>query len=95
MSKLLPKNKSKNTALDNEFKVAFNKITALKKAVTPDVMLRFYAYYKQANYGNNFSYNNNLDIRSAFKFNAWMQLKDMSAEQAKREYIKLANTIIT
>lgn len=65
----------------------------LKQAVAPDVMLKFYAYNKQANFGNKFSVNSELDVRSAFKFNAWMQLNGMSAEEAKKEYIKLAKTI--
>lgn len=80
--------------LDDEFEVAFNKISELKKAVTPDVMLRFYAYFKQANFGNKFAANNGLDVRSAFKFNAWVQLNGMSAEDAKKEYIALANKIL-
>ena len=82
------------TDLDIQFKEAFNKISKLKKALAPDIMLKFYAFYKQANFGNNFSYDSSQDIRNAFKFNAWMQLNGMSAEDAKKEYIKLANTII-
>ena len=83
-----------NTDLDIEFKEAFKKISKLKKGVAPDIMLLFYAYYKQANFGNKFSFNSGLNVRSAFKFNAWMQLNGMSAEVAKKEYIKLANTIL-
>lgn len=90
MSKLLQKNSKE---LDKEYKAAFNKISKLKTAVAPDVMLKFYAYYKQINFGNKFSFNDDLDVRSAFKFNAWVQLNGMSAEQAKKEYIELANTI--
>ncbi|NCT09989.1 MAG: acyl-CoA-binding protein [Flavobacteriia bacterium] len=81
--------------LDTQFQEAFEKISKLKKAVAPDVMLKFYAYYKQANFGNNFSCNCNLDLRNGFKFNAWMQLKGMSSEEAKEEYVKLANIILT
>ena len=80
--------------LDIEFKKAFEKISALKKGVAPDVMLKFYAFYKQANYGNKFSANNGLNVRSAFKFNAWMQLNGMSSDEAKKEYIALAKTIL-
>ena len=90
MSKLSQENK---TDLDKEYKAAFDKISMLKQAVAPDVMLKFYAYNKQANFGNKFSVNSELDVRSAFKFNAWMQLNGMSAEEAKKEYIKLAKTI--
>ncbi|PQJ82452.1 acyl-CoA-binding protein [Polaribacter glomeratus] len=87
MSKLSQKNKSD---LDIEYKAAFDKISKLKEAVAPDIMLKFYAYYKQANFGNKFSFNSGIDVRSAFKFNAWVQLNGMSAEKAKKEYIKLA-----
>ncbi len=80
--------------LDKEFKIAFNKISALEKVVAPDILLKFYAYYKQANYGNKFSFNSGQDVISAFKFNAWMQLNGMTEEEAKKEYIKLANSII-
>ncbi|MDD7914629.1 acyl-CoA-binding protein [Polaribacter ponticola] len=90
MSKLSQEN---STQLDKEYKAAFDRISKLKKAVAPDVMLKFYAYYKQANFGNKFSFNSGSDVRSAFKFNAWMQLNGMSAEQAKKEYIELAKTI--
>lgn len=80
--------------LDKEFKDAFEKISALKEGVAPDTMLKFYAFYKQANFGNNFSFGSDLNVRSAFKFNAWMQLNGMSVEEAKKEYIKLAKTIL-
>lgn len=90
MSKLSQKN---NIDLDQEYKAAFSKVSKLKKAVAPDVMLKFYAYYKQANFGNKFSFDSGLDVRSAFKFNAWKQLNGMTAEEAKKEYIELAKTI--
>lgn len=94
MSKLLQKNKSQSQQLDKEFQTAFDRISELKEAVAPDVMLKFYAYYKQANFGNNFSFNTKNDVRSAFKFNAWMQLRGMSPEEAKKEYILLAEQIL-
>ncbi|MDP5106275.1 acyl-CoA-binding protein [uncultured Polaribacter sp.] len=87
MSKLSQQNKKD---LDKEYQAAFDKISKLKEAVAPDIMLKFYAYYKQANFGNKFSSNSAIDTRSAFKFNAWMQLNGMPAEEAKREYIELA-----
>lgn len=57
-------------------------------------MLQLYAYHKQANFGNNSSFNSGLDVRSGFKFNAWMQLKGMSSDEAKEKYIELANEIL-
>ena len=94
MSKLSQKNNNLPNDLDEKFEIAFKKISELKKGVAPDIMLKFYAYYKQANFGNNFSFNSGINVRSAFKFNAWMQLNGMSPEDAKKEYIKLANKIL-
>lgn len=94
MSKLSQKNKVTSSQLDVDFKIAFDKISALKKAIAPDVMLKLYAFYKQATFGNNFTFNSSLDVRSAFKFNAWMQLRGMSSEEAKKEYVLLANSIL-
>ncbi|MBU3012926.1 acyl-CoA-binding protein [Polaribacter vadi] len=94
MSKLSQKNRNNSDDLDEKFKTAFKKISELKEAVAPDNMLKLYAYYKQANFGNKFSNNNELDVRNAFKFNAWMQLNGMSVKEAKQEYITLANIIL-
>jgi acyl-CoA-binding protein len=81
--------------LDKEFNDAFNGISILREAtITPDIMLKFYAYNKQANFGNQCSLNSESDVRNAFKFNAWEQLKGMSSKEAKEEYIKLANTVL-
>ena len=80
--------------LDKEFNEAFIRISKLRKAIAPDIMLKFYAYNKQANFGNKFSFNSGSNVRSAFKFNAWMQLNGMSSEEAKNEYIKLAESVL-
>ncbi|MFK8059015.1 MAG: acyl-CoA-binding protein [Polaribacter sp.] len=80
--------------LDKMFNTTFDKISKLKKAIAPDIMLKLYAFYKQASFGNHFSFNPEPNVRSAFKLNAWMQLNGMSTEQAKREYIELANKIL-
>jgi len=94
VSRLLQRNKTKAELLDEDFQIAFERISALRQALAPDVMLRLYAFYKQATFGNNFSFNSQTDVRSAFKFNAWVQLRGMSPEQAKKEYILLANEIL-
>ena len=91
VSRLSQENK---TDLDKEYKAAFDKISMLKQAVAPDVMLKFYAYNKQANFGNKFSFNSELNVRSAFKLNAWMQLNGMKSDVAKKEYINLAKTVL-
>ena len=80
--------------LDIQFKKAYVKASCLKEKLPPDVMLKLYAYYKQAVKGDQFTFNNNQDLRNAFKFNAWIQLQGMNESQAKQEYIKLVNSII-
>jgi diazepam-binding inhibitor (GABA receptor modulating acyl-CoA-binding protein) len=80
--------------LDSAFREAFNEISKLKEAVAPDIMLKLYAYNKQANFGSNFPYYDELDVRNGFKINAWMQLKNMSSNLAKKEYIKLAKSLL-
>jgi len=57
-------------------------------------MLKLYAYYKQALAGDNFPYDGKVDVRDAFKFNAWTQLNGMSQEEAKKQYIKLVKSIL-
>lgn len=80
--------------LDLKFKEAYQKASELEEKLPPDVMLRLYAYYKQAVKGDRFTFNDNSDLRNAFKFNAWMQLRGMNEREAKKEYIKLVNSII-
>ena len=80
--------------LDKEFQEAFQSLSAMKESVAPDVMLKLYAYYKQATSGDIFSINGESDVRNAFKFNAWTQLNGMSEDQAKREYINLARQVL-
>ncbi|WP_428742373.1 acyl-CoA-binding protein [Tenacibaculum sp.] len=80
--------------LDLMFQEAFKIASDLEEKLPPDVMLRLYAYYKQAVKGDRFTFNDNSDLRNAFKFNAWMQLRGMGVKEAKKEYIKLVNSII-
>ncbi|CAM1349398.1 acyl-CoA-binding protein [Tenacibaculum crassostreae] len=80
--------------LDLRFKEAYLKASEMEEKLPPDVMLRLYAYYKQAVKGDRFTFNDNSDLRNAFKFNAWMQLRGMEEKEAKKEYINLVNSII-
>lgn len=81
--------------LDVLFEDAVSRISKTQKKIAPDLLLRLYAYYKQATKGDNFSFNNEeYNLKSAFKFNAWMQLKGMDAKEAKENYIKLVNSIL-
>ncbi len=85
-----------NNQLDKDFTEAYNKISNEAKNLAPDVMLRIYAYYKQAT--NGLSHHDfdemSTDLKKAFKFNAWQQINHLSADAAKKEYIKLAKSIL-
>jgi len=64
-------------------------------ALPPDVMLRIYAYYKQATHGTvGFRPINNSDLRNAFKTNAWMQISHLTPEEAKERYIETINSLL-
>jgi len=80
--------------LDTKFTKAFSQLSDLEESLAPDIMLKLYAYYKQAVSGDTFSYDGETDVRDAFKFNAWTQLNGMSQDDAKKEYIKLANSVL-
>jgi len=73
-----------STNLDAKFTKAFNQISELEETLAPDIMLKLYAFYKQAVAGDTFSYDGEIDVRDAFKFNAWTQLNGMSQEDAKK-----------
>jgi acyl-CoA-binding protein len=85
------------TSLDIQFKDAYKAISELSQdQFAPDIMLKLYAFYKQATYGDNnpeYIETNEIDLRNGFKLNAWIQLRGMSIENAKKEYIKIANNI--
>ena len=77
-----------NIAFENAYEVASK--TDIK--LPPDVMLQFYAYYKQATKGNNYEApSGEVQLRNAFKLNAWFQLNHLSENEAKVEYINLVN----
>lgn len=81
-----------NKKLDDDFKKAYEISSKTTKKLPPDIMLMLYAYYKQATKGNNFEQSNDQEqLRSAFKLNAWIQLGHLNEEDAKKGYIKLVN----
>tara|TARA_R110001632_G_scaffold10505_6_gene38824 strand:- start:8440 stop:8706 length:267 start_codon:yes stop_codon:yes gene_type:complete len=80
--------------LDIKFTKAFTQLSELEEVLAPDIMLKLYAYYKQSVSGDTFSYDGQIDVRDAFKFNAWTQLNGMSQDDAKKQYIKLAKSIL-
>ena len=87
----------KERTLDIEFKQAYQTISGLSQdQFAPDIMLKLYAYYKQATYGDHnpdYTEHNETDLRNSFKLNAWVQLKGMSIKTAKSAYINIVNTL--
>ena len=76
--------------LNTKFEEAVELALSTEEKLPPDIMLQFYAYYKQATKGSNYGgHSANDDLRNAFKLNAWFQLNHLSEEKAKKEYIKL------
>ena len=81
--------------LDIEFEEAYEKASNMTEALPQDVMLRIYAFYKQATVGTiHANRMGSVDLRDAFKTNAWMQISHLSANEAKELYIETINSII-
>jgi len=78
--------------LHTTFWDAFKRVSETKQEFPPDILLRFYALYKQATQENTFSHQEGEhELVSAFKINALLQVKAMTSDEAKRAYIEEAN----
>ena len=78
------------------FEKAFDDAYKIPQDTVPqDVQLVLYGLYKQSTSGSStYSYNQNpQDLRNAFKLNAWMQVQELSEDDAKLEYIKIINEL--
>ncbi|MDO1499832.1 acyl-CoA-binding protein [Winogradskyella maritima] len=76
--------------LDKEFDIAVERVNKYTEPFPADFLLRLYAYYKKAT--NNYERpGSSKPIINAFKTNALFQVKDISEDEAKREYIDLVN----
>ncbi len=81
--------------LDIKFKKAYKIASETTIKLPPDIMLQFYAYYKQATKGNDYAQSNNdSELRDAFKLNAWIQLSHLNEDDAKKHYIELVNKFL-
>lgn len=82
--------------VDKAFDKAYEKACNTSERFPPDLMLKLYAYYKQATeHTGAYIPSGNSDIKNAFKLNALLQVKGISALEAKQEYIKLVNENIS
>ena len=76
--------------LDRKFKKAFNVASAMTEKLPPDVMLRFYSYYKHATHKDSPIIPSGTDmVRNAFKLNAYFQITNITADEAKQKYIEM------
>lgn len=81
--------------LELKFQKAYKKASTTTQKLPPDIMLMFYAYYKQATEAAGiYTPTGDLDVRNAFKLNALLQVKGLSVKQAKIKYIELVNQFI-
>jgi len=81
--------------IEEEFLKAYEKASSTSKKFPPDIMLMFYAYYKQATEtGGIYTPSGEFDVRSAFKLNALLQVKGLSVPEAKVKYIELVKKYI-
>ena len=78
--------------LDTEFNNAYEFACNTSIKLPQDVMLIFYAHFKQATKGNKYEQpSGNIQLRNSFKLNAWFQLSHLTENEAKKEYIRLVN----
>ena len=82
--------------LDTRFNRAVEVAANMTQAELPqDVQLRLYAFYKQATSTTpSTNYSTNADLRNAFKTNAWMQVRHISPDDAKEQYIDIINSLV-
>lgn len=82
--------------IDIKFQEAYEKANSTGQKFPPDIMLQFYAYYKQATEQEGvYMPSGDGGVRNAFKLNALLQIKGMSTREAKEKYIELVNKYIT
>lgn len=80
--------------IDELFKEALFKATEIIYPLPDDIRLRLYAYYKQATQEPiNTTSAHEHELINAFKMNAWMQVRQMSVDDAKMEYVKLIDEL--
>lgn len=81
--------------IELEFQQAYEKASRTSQKFPQDIMLMFYAYYKQATETSGiYTPSGELDVRSAFKLNALLQVKGLSVMEAKVKYIELVRKYI-
>lgn len=81
-----------DSSLEKRFLKAVKIANETNIKLPSDIMLQFYAYYKQATIGKEYfapSSSAEGQVRNSFKLNAWTQLSHLTKVEAKLHYIKL------
>lgn len=77
-----------NEKVHNNFKKSVAIVNSYTNPLPADILLKLYAYYKIANHNHNHP-GSTTPLINAFKANALIQAKNISREQAMKEYILL------
>lgn len=85
-------------SLDQEFEKYFELASEIPQSEVPqDIQLILYGLYKHATSDLlDFKKNHDIqrDIISAFKLNAWIQVKNLTIDEAKQRYIETVSKLI-
>lgn len=82
--------------LDTLFEEAFENAQLIpQESVPQNIQLVLYGLYKQATSGKSSIHAQNpQDLINAFKLNAWMQVKHLTIDEAKQNYIDIINKLM-
>jgi len=82
------------TKLEDRFNAAVEDVFQLSTRPDDDVLLKLYAYYKQATVGNvRGARPGFLDFRGRAKHDAWAECKGMSDAEAMKAYVALVDKL--
>ncbi|MCU0357910.1 MAG: acyl-CoA-binding protein [Cyclobacteriaceae bacterium] len=80
--------------LQQQFDAAVNRSKELTRRPTNEELLSLYALYKQATEGDVTGERpGGFDFKAIAKYDAWMELRGKSREQAMEDYIELMNKL--
>ena len=80
--------------LEEEFNNAVERTKLLSQRPSNDILLKFYALFKQATVGDIQSEKPvGFDFKAMAKYNAWETQKGKSAEACMQEYIDMVNSL--
>ena len=81
--------------LDEQFEAAAAKSKEMTRRPTNEELLKLYALYKQGSEGDvSGERPGGFDFKAIAKFDAWEELKGMSREAAKQEYVAFVDKLL-